>query len=532
MLTVLASVTDKTGLAHFLRRLEGFKQLKLIATSSTAAYLEENGFSCMRVEELTKFPEILAGRVKTLHPKVFAGILSRPSYQDRQCLQSMNIEEIDVVIVNLYKFEESLRQVSPEAEVIEQIDIGGVSLLRAAAKNFARVAVVCEPGQYERVIASLEANGGEFSLPLRKELAAEAFVRTASYDRSISAYLDGRRFCAQDEAVPEVECSRIEHLTDPGIEAAPGAVVILLKKRQELRYGENPHQAAAWYDTAVGEAPFEQMQGKEMSANNVTDAFALVSILRDIGSPGACIIKHNNPCGVAKGKDLEDAFERAYRCDPLSAFGGVYGFSERVGGTLARSILEGFVEIVLAPDFDAEALAVFGKKKNVRVLRVREANVSQSRRLWRLRDLGGFGFLLEREGGAAIASDHFTCVTETKREPGSADDVEFAWSVVKHLTSNAIIVVKKSMSLGFGIGQTSRIRSMQLALAQAGSSAGGAVLASDGFFPAVDNIEAAAEAGIKVIVQPGGSIKDEDVIAACNRAGIAMLFTGQRCFKH
>jgi phosphoribosylaminoimidazolecarboxamide formyltransferase / IMP cyclohydrolase len=524
MRTVLVSVSDKSGLESFLRKMEKFDKLRLIATGNTAKFLSEHGFSVVKVEELTKFPEILAGRVKTLHPKVFAGILSRPLAEDRTCLQEHDIEEIDVVVVNLYPFEKKLEEGLTEPEMIEQIDIGGVTLLRAAAKNFARVSIVSDPAQYDKVAESLEANGGQFTDMLRKQLAYAAFQRTAEYDRNISAYL-GRTLQASGEGAAE---GMAENVTAQ------------LAKYQDLRYGENPHQAAAWYHPAAVNPeltktfpPFEQLQGKELSANNIVDVYSLIKIMRDIDGTGAVIIKHNNPSGVALDKDLFAAFQKAYDCDPISAFGGIYGFTGTVDAKLAERITENFVEVVLAPNFDQAALTAFAKKKNVRVLRIKQEIFDRTfRPTLKFRDLQEMGFIVERDMEPPAVAANFKCVTETKVPKEYMEDVQFTWSVVRHLTSNAIFVARNGLSLGFGVGQTNRVASVRLAVEQAGEKAKGAVLASDAFFPATDNIETAAKAGIKVIVQPGGSLKDEDVIAACNKHGIAMLFTGQRCFKH
>jgi len=278
--------------------------------------------------------------------------------------------------------------------------------------------------------------------------------------------------------------------------------------------------------------PFSQVQGKEMSSNNITDSYALIKILRELQAPAVCVIKHNNPCGVAEAKTLAQAYELAYECDPLSAFGGVYGFTGKVDAALAERVTRNFVEIVLAPEYDEEALAVFKKKKNVRVLQAQINKDLSTKKDWKIKHLGDYGWLLEVDQDAPVKASAFTCVTETKPDPALAGDIAFTWSVVKHLTSNAIFVAKDGLSLGFGIGQTSRIASTAIALRQAGIKAKGAVMASEAFLPATDNIEAAADAGIAVIIQPGGSIKDADVIAACNKAGVAMVFTGQRCFKH
>jgi len=521
MRTVLASVTEKTGLDKFLKRLQPIGPVKGVATSSTSAFLTERGFSCSTVEELTGFPEILGGRVKTLHPRVFGGILARQIEEDRACLAQMAIPQFDIVVVNLYAFEKKLGLGLSEPEMIENIDVGGVALLRAAAKNFDRIVVASDPSQYEAIIDSMVANGGELPRQLRKKLAIEALRRTSSYDAAISSYLESTLGAQAETKTP-----------------LPESLTVRLEKQQDLRYGENPHMAAAWYRLAqpsesngVKFPPFEQLQGKELSSNNITDVFALAQILRSIGRPGACIIKHNNPCGVAEAGNIAEAFERAYKCDSTSAFGGIYGFTDKVNKDLATQITDNFFEIVLAPEYDPEALEVLSKKKNVRVLTSKSLAKIGGRK-WQLKDLRDYGFLIEQESIGPVDAAQFQCPTAHKVDANVLKDVVFAWGVVKHLTSNAIFVAKDRISLGFGIGQTSRIASVNIALAQAGQAAKGAVLASDAFFPATDNIESAAKAGIKVIVQPGGSLKDAEVIAACDRAGIAMLFTGQRCFKH
>lgn len=522
MPSVLVSVSDKTGLENFVRRLERFDELRLIATSSTAKFLTEKGFNVTKVEDLTKFPEILAGRVKTLHPKVLAGILSRPSKEDRDCLAEHHIEEIDVVVVNLYPFEKKLKENLPEHEMVEQIDIGGVTLLRAAAKNYARVAVISDPSQYDVVIEDLDGNAGKFTDGLRKDLAHAAFLRTAQYDASISSYMN-------------------RTLQADGLEGyMPDTMFLRLEKIQDLRYGENPHHASAWYASGDNAAqyktnlpPFQQLQGKDLSSNNITDVYALTNILRAIHKTGACIIKHNNPCGVAIDDDIMKAYKKAYDRDPISAFGGIYGFNAEVSEELANKITENFVEIVLAPKFNKKAMEVFAKKKNLRVLQVSEDILKEAHvGAHFIKDLRYMGFIAERELEAPVHVDSFHSVTTAELDPKMKDDVAFAWGVVRHLTSNAIFVAKEGRALGFGLGQTNRVQSVKHALEQAGAEAKGSVLASDAFFPAIDNIEVAAKAGVKVIVQPGGSIKDEDVIKACNDAGICMLFTGQRCFRH
>jgi phosphoribosylaminoimidazolecarboxamide formyltransferase/IMP cyclohydrolase len=435
-----------------------------------------------------------------------------------------------MVIVNLYPFEEKLKEKLSESQMIEYIDIGGVSLLRAAAKNFSRVTVLCQPQQYTSVEQSLTEAIGKMT-NVRRSLAQVAFQRTTDYDRAIANYL-----------------SSLDHQQDQAsTEDLPPTVNLKLSQYQSLRYGENPHQAAVWYadSKANGKVgldsfpPFLQLQGKELSSNNITDTYCLVKILRDLVPPAACIIKHNNPCGVAQAKTLEEAYNKAYETDPTSAFGGIYGFTGKVSGKLAGKITEGFVEIVAAPDFEQEALAVFQQKKNLRVLKLKNSVLKPTDLTshtaavsWHWKNLEDFGWILEKDIEPPVQPSQFQCMTGDNVSGQLLADAAFAWAVVKHLTSNAIFIVKDGCSIGFGIGQTSRIASVEIALKQAGENAGGAVMASDAFFPATDNIEAAARAGISLIVQPGGSLKDKDVIAACNKAQIKMLFTGQRCFKH
>ena len=389
MITALISVYDKTGLLEFLKKVKEVTELKLIATTSTAKYLQENGFDCGKVEDLTGFPEILGGRVKTLHPHVFAGILARPIDEDKKCLSDLKISTIDMVIVNLYPFESKTKEKLSQKEMLEYIDIGGVSLLRAAAKNFTRVTVLSKPEQYEQAATTLLNNKGNIDEAARRKLARAAFERTASYDQAISSYLLGQ--INEDESIDR-----------PSL---PVSTIINLAKHQTLRYGENPHQAATWYANGNhGQTfpPFGQLQGKDLSSNNIIDTYCLVKILREIGQavnkPAACIIKHNNPCGVALGNTIEDAFEKAYNTDPMSAFGGVYGFNKKVTAALADKICQGFVEIVAAPDFDPEAITIFNSKKNMRVLKlIGSLHNDPTYGQWKARDLQDFGWILEKE---------------------------------------------------------------------------------------------------------------------------------------
>jgi len=529
MPTALISVSDKTGLIDFLKELRKHdKDYKFVATTSTAEHLKENKIDCITVESITKFPEILGGRVKTLHPNIFAGILARATDEDRATLKEIGLEEIDMVVVNLYPFEKKLKEGLPEPKMIEQIDVGGPSMIRAAAKNFDRVAIVCDPDQYTKVRETMEANGGKLTKDFRRELASQAFQRTMRYDTAISGYM-----------LERVQAATASESENGSAKAMPESVNVSLAQHQKLRYGENPHQSAVWYApnkthsaSEISFPPFEQLQGKEMSSNNIVDTFALVKFLREQDDPAVCIIKHNNPCGIARGKTLHEAYTKAHQTDPVSAFGGIFGFTSEVDEKLAQEVTKDFIEIVAAPSFSAAAMEVFAKKKNVRVLKMKPGVLqSQESDKWHARDLQDFGWIIERSDEPAPPVDNFDCVSgEFPKD--LKDDIKFAWGVVKHLTSNAIFIAKDGCSLGFGIGQTSRIASVKIALEQAGEKARGAILASDAFFPATDNIDEAARAGIKVIVQPGGSIKDQDVIAACKEKGITMLFTGQRCFKH
>lgn len=530
MPTALVSVSDKTGLIEFLTELRKLdKDYKFVATTSTATHLKENRIDCVTVESITKFPEILGGRVKTLHPNVFAGILARATTEDRATLKEIGLDEIDMVIVNLYPFEKKLKENLPEEKMIEQIDVGGPSMIRAAAKNFDRVAIACDPDQYKGIIEALQQNKGQLTKDFRRELAAQAFNRTMRYDTAINGYMAERTRVA---TAGETE--------NGDTKAMPHSINVNLAQHQKLRYGENPHQSAVWYaphgnqtsSDEISFPPFEQLQGKDMSSNNIVDTYALVKFLRELDDPAVCIIKHNNPCGVATGKTLADALKKAHDTDPMAVFGGIFGFTGEVDENLAKEITKDFIEIVAAPSYSAGAMEVFTKKKNVRVLKMKPGALQvQESDKWRARDLQDFGWIIERADEPPPSVETFDCVAGEFPKELTAD-IKFAWGIVQHLTSNAIFIAKDGCSLGFGIGQTSRIASVKIALEQAGENARGAVMASDAFFPATDNIDEAARAGIKVIVQPGGSIKDPDVIAACKEKGITMLFTGQRCFKH
>jgi len=513
MKTVLASVWDKTGLIEFLRGLESYEPLRVIATGSTAKYLSEAGFACETVDSVTGFPEILEGRVKTLHPKIFGGILAKDSQAHQAHLEEHAIPRIDYVVVNLYPFEQVSKTSKDESQIIESIDVGGVALIRAAAKNYQQEVVLPNPQAYSTVLEALRDNEGALPHAFRRQLARKAFEHTARYDALIGSYF------LRDEQTGEM----------------PPLFMLPMAKLEDLRYGENPQQRAAWYQQVDSrfERPFEQLQGKDMSANNLVDAYAACKILREFPQdPACCIIKHNNPCGAAIASSIDEAYTKAYAADPVSAFGGIFGFNRTLTETIAQDIVQHFTEIVMAPDFTPQALETLSRKKNVRVLKVPSlAQPHPHAVAWTLKDMNDFGLLLQEE---TMTSDmpELTNVTTQPMPDHTRSDVAFGWALVKHLTSNAVAVVKHGQTLGIGVGQTSRIASMEIALAQAGENAQGAVLASDGFFPATDNIDAAAQAGISVIVQPGGSIKDPEVIDAANQHGLAMVLTHQRCFKH
>lgn len=514
MKTLLASVSDKSGLVELIQHIRPYVELTIYATGSTAAHLIEAGIPCQTVETLTGFPEILDGRVKTLHPKVFAGLLAKSSDSHQETLKDHGIPAIDFVVVNLYPFEETVQRPNISMEdALETIDIGGVALIRAAAKNWSRIAVLSSPNQYPKFLDNLKQTQGEGSEAFRRLLAYEAFQHTARYDTAIAQWFTG----SDDSEKTSLPMHQPFELT----------------KIMDLRYGENPGQPAAWYRPALWgtHVPFEQLQGKELSANNIVDAYAAFAVCQSFAhQPSCAIIKHNNPCGVAVGQSLYHAYLKAYEADPVSAFGGVFGFTQTVDIQIAERLTDHFFEIVVAPSYTPEALAHFESKKNVRVLRLAD-EVTIHRSPWMIKDLNEFG-LLWQANPFNYDPPTLETVTEKPLPVDRKADVLFAWAVVKHLTSNAIAVAKEEQTLGLGIGQTSRIASTERALIQAGDKAKGAVLASDGFFPAVDNIEAAAEAGIEIIVQPGGSIKDVEVIAKANELGLVMCFTGQRCFKH
>jgi len=511
----LISVYDKDKIVDFAKALIEKYDYEIISTGGTYETLKANGVEALELSEITGFTELLGGRVKSLHPDIYAAILASRTHQDDLGqLKERNIHLIDMVIVNLYPFEQASKDHYIDvARLIEFIDIGGVSLLRAAAKNYFYVTPVYSPDLYEQVLDDLEQNIGNTSYELRKELAIETFQYTSTYDSIISEQLYTR-------------------ITEISADQMPDIFNLNMKKVYDLRYGENPHQKAALYNSgsALG---FELLNGKELSYNNLVDLTAALNIVNEfIDVPAACIIKHGNPCGAALGENINDAYIKAYDCDPISAFGGVIGLNETVTEEIAKHVKEIFFEVVVAPDFTAKAIEILSAKKNLRLVKVPvnalEYKASQKAGLKVL----PFGVLIQTPDQAELTKDSFTVSTSHKPTAEQVEDMVFAWKIAKHLNSNAIVVAKNKRTIGLGIGQTSRIASMEIALNQACDETKDAIIASDGFFPATDNIHAAAQARIGAIIQPGGSIKDKDVIAEAEKYKISMIMTGMRHFKH
>jgi phosphoribosylaminoimidazolecarboxamide formyltransferase/IMP cyclohydrolase len=512
----LVSVHDKTGLRELGSALAAHG-IEMIATGGTARFLQENGFTITSIESLTGFPEILDGRVKTLHPTIFGGLLARrEAAAHLEQLAAHGIGLIDLVVVNLYPFREIIsRPETSLGEALENIDIGGVALIRAAAKNFAHVAVVTDPRQYAGVIGELQSNRGDLSDQTRRALAATAFSVTAVYDSAIRAYL------------------RVEE--HPA--ALPGTLALALDKVQDLRYGENPHQRAAFYrDNSNREAGFagaRQLQGKEISYNNLADADAALQIVRSFHEPCCAIIKHANPCGVATGEKIAQAYEKAKATDPVAAFGGIVGCNREVDGETAGLITELFAEVVLAPSFAAEAMQIFSGKKNLRLLQMPEVTVAAPPG-FEFKNIAGGILVQERERSH---EDIGVFKVVTRRQPAAFETAAllFGWKVVRWVKSNAIVLCKDDRSIGIGAGQMSRIDSVRLAIEKAKAaalSASGTAMASDAFFPFADGIDTAAAAGVTAVIQPGGAMRDTEVIAAADRHNMTMIFTGIRHFRH
>ena len=505
----LISVSDKTGIVEFARQVASLG-FEIISTGGTKKVLAENAIPVKSVSEVTGFPEIMDGRVKTLHPAIHGGLLGKQDNDSHmQQLADQGIMPIQLVCVNLYPFQQTIaRSGVTVEEAIENIDIGGPAMLRASAKNHESVAVVVDPADYETVLKGLET--GELSLKERRRLAAKVYRHTAGYDAMIA-----------------------EYMTNLAEEEQPESVTITYTLKQPLRYGENPHQKAAFYQkplgTAFSIANAKQLHGKELSYNNINDADAALQIVKEFDQPAAVAVKHMNPCGVGTGESVAEAFQKAYDADPTSIFGGIVALNREVDAQTASALHEIFLEIVIAPSFCEEALQILTSKKNIRLLAVdfSAKDINENK----LTSVAG-GLLIQDLDHATLDDSEMKIATKREPTPAEWEALKFGWKVVKHVKSNAIVVADRQMTLGVGAGQMNRIGAANIALEQAGEKAKGAILASDAFFPMDDTVEAAAKAGITAIIQPGGSVRDEDSIKKADEYGIAMVFTGIRHFKH
>jgi len=513
----LLSVSNKEGLLDFARALRS-RGVTILSTGGTAAMLREDGIEVTDVAAVTGFPEIMDGRVKTLHPKIHGGLLGRRGTDDA-VMAEHGIEAIDLVAVNLYPFAATVAKPGCTFEdAIENIDIGGPAMVRASAKNHDRVTIVVDPLDYGTVLAEIDREGGGVSHATRRRLATKAFAHTAQYDAAVASYLDRATRPANGSEFPEL-------------------LALQFRKRLDLRYGENPHQHAAFYvatdsqGASVGSA--SQLQGKELSFNNLADADTAFECVRQFDAPACVIVKHANPCGVAAAANLREAYDRAFRTDPTSAFGGIIAFNQTLDAETARTIVERqFVEVIIAPAVDAEAREVCAKKENVRLLVTGGLAPSNTRH--EIRSLNG-GLLLQSRDLGMVAHDQLQVVTKRAPSATELDDLLFAWQVCKYVKSNAIVFAKDRMTIGVGAGQMSRVVSTRIAAMKArdeGLEPRGSVMASDAFFPFRDGLDAAAEHGITAVIQPGGSKRDAEVIAAADEHGLAMVFTGMRHFRH
>ncbi|MDZ8053936.1 MAG: bifunctional phosphoribosylaminoimidazolecarboxamide formyltransferase/IMP cyclohydrolase [Aulosira sp. ZfuVER01] len=509
----LLSVSNKTGLIDLARSLVEEFNFDLISSGGTATALKNAGIPVTKVSDYTSSPEILGGRVKTLHPRIHGGILARKDFpQDIADLENNQIRPIDLVVVNLYPFEETIAKPGvtlPEA--IEQIDIGGPAMLRAASKNFAHLTVLCDPAQYDEYLQELRQNNGAASLEFRQKAALKGFLHTASYDQAIASYLAAAQ---------------------PSESSLPQQYSLSGQQLQSLRYGENPHQSAAWYETGntpTGWAAATKLQGKELSYNNLVDLEAARRIITEFtDTPAAAILKHTNPCGVALGDNLKEAYEKAFNADAVSAFGGIVALNRPIDEATASELTKTFLECVVAPGCEGDAQAILAAKSKVRVLILPDLSSGPKETV---KAIAG-GFLVQAADDVIADTSQWKIVTERQPTESELAELLFAWKVCKHVKSNAIVVSRDHATLGVGAGQMNRVGSVKIALEQAGDKAKGAFLASDGFFPFDDSVRTAADAGITAIVQPGGSLRDQDSIKAANELGLVMVLTGVRHFLH
>ena len=514
--SALLSVTDKTGLVEFARGLAALG-IQLISTGGTAKAIADAGIDVTQVSDVTQFPEMLDGRVKTLHPAIAGGILAIRGRPDHlAAIYAQGIACIDLVVVNLYRFEAAAADPNATVEqLIENIDIGGPTMIRAAAKNYQDVAVVVSPADYGPVLQELQETQCTLALETHWRLAQKAFASTAAYDRAISGKLE--QITVQQgalKALPET--------------VPPAALDIYAPRAASLRYGENPHQAAALYTSGPGIASARQLHGKELSYNNLVDLDAAWNLILEFASPASAIIKHTNPCGCAEATTLEESYKKAFEADPISAFGGVLAFNRTVDQETANEVSKTFIEAIAAPGYTPEALQILSAKKNLRLLEVQAAAAASE---LVVKSISG-GFLAQTADHAKL--DRTKALVKTHRQPSKAEWValEFAWKVVKHVKSNAIVYAHPGQSISAGAGQMSRVDSVKFGAAKAVLPLKGSVLASDAFFPFADGVEEAAKHGITAVIQPGGSVKDDEVIAAANLLGLAMVFTGARHFRH
>lgn len=505
----LISVSNKEGITEFAKGLSELG-VEIISTGGTLKTIQDSGVEAIAIDEVTGFPEIMDGRVKTLHPKVHGGLLGKRSNPDHmKQMEENDIQPIDIVVVNLYPFKETLQKqgVSRE-EIIENIDIGGPTMLRSAAKNFEDVLVVVDPSDYSKVLDALKEDRATFEF--RLELAAKVFRHTANYDAMIARYF-----------------------ADETGEEFPETYTVTYEKVQDLRYGENPHQKAAFYrlpfSDALSLAGANQLHGKELSYNNIQDANAALEIVLEYNEPAAVAVKHMNPCGIGVSETIKDAFQLAYDADPVSIFGGIVALNREVDAETAKILSGIFLEIVVAPGFTDEAFEILTQKKNIRLL---EMDIAKNKEVThKLTSVSG-GVLVQHQDAGEISAADLKVVTERKPTEKEIEDLLFAWKAVKHVKSNAIVLAKDNQTIGVGAGQMNRVGSAKIAIEQAGEKAKGAVMASDAFFPMPDTVENAIKAGITAIIQPGGSKRDQDSIDVCNEHGIAMVYTNMRHFKH
>ena len=516
----LVSVTDKTGVAEFVKELTAFG-VEIISTGGTAKTLKDSGIKVVDISEYTGFPEMMDGRLKTLHPLVHGGMLAiRDNAAHVEAMAKHGIKPIDMLVVNLYRFEETIAKGASLEHAIENIDIGGPAMVRAASKNYKYVSVVIDPSDYARIIQEMKQTGGSVSEKTNFELARNAFSLTARYDAAISNYLQGI----------DVEEGQF-----------PLTYTVQYRRSQIMRYGENPHQKAAFYSEWNIDQPSvssaEQLWGKELSYNNIMDADAALDLIMEFGDPACVILKHSNPCGAALSPhSLAEAYRKAFAVDTVSAFGGIVGLNRTVDAETARAIGDVFTEVVIAPDYSPEALAILKEKKNIRILKTPgiTQGATAKKQMMSLRRVTG-GILLQERDLGAVDIENAQVVTNRKPTPDEMEALKFAWRIVKYVKSNAVIYATKDQLIGVGAGQMSRVDSSRLAIikaANAGLSTRGTVVASDAFFPFRDGIDEAAKAGATAVVQPGGSVRDQEVIDAANEHGMAMIFTGMRHFRH